>query len=106
MSVARKRGIKVDRGLKDQIEQFGEGRQETFKRNPLRLRSVSKNTIRLKSASRHPIRLRSVAKGNPSSSAKAKPKPKPEAKAKARTLARQRRGPVALGHKVHGRALK
>ena len=67
--LARKQGIKVDRGLKKQIEEFGEGRQGTFKRNPIRLRSVS----------RHPIRLRSVAKGNPSSSAK-----KAEAKKKAK----------------------
>ena len=78
LRLAKKQGVKVDRGLKDQIDRFGKGRQETFKRNPIRLKSVS----------RHPIRLRSVAKAEatPSSSAKAKPRPKAKAKAKARTL--------------------
>ena len=69
LRLARKQGIKVDRGLKKQIEEFGEGRQETFKRNQIRLRSVSRN----------PIGLRSVTRGNPSSSAK-----KAEAKKKAK----------------------
>jgi hypothetical protein len=99
LRLAKKQGVKVDRGLKDQIDRFGKGRQETFKRNPIRLKSVS----------RHPIRLRSVAKAKatPSSIAKAKPRPKAKAKAKARTLARDRaRGPAEVGLKVHGRALK
>ena len=95
LRLARKQGVKVDPGLKRQVKEFGKGRQETFKRSPLRLKSVS----------RHPIRLRSVAKAPPPSSVKAKPKATP--KAKARTFARQRvRGPTALGLKVHGRALK
>ena len=70
----------MDRGLEEQIDRFGKGRQETFKRNPIRLKPVS----------RHPIRLRSEAKAIPSSSAKAKPRPKAKAKAKAWTLARHR----------------
>ena len=100
LRLAKKQGVKVDRGLKHQIDRFGKGRQETFKRNPVRLKSVS----------RHPIRLRSVAKAKAkakSSSAKAKPRPKAKAKARARTLARDRvRGPAEVGLKVHGRALK
>ena len=100
LRLAKKQGVKVDRGLKDQIDRFGKGRQETFKRNRIRLKSVS----------RHPIRLRSVAKAKAkakSSSAKAKPRPKAKAKARARTLARDRvRGPAEVGLKVHGRALK
>jgi len=99
LRLAKKQRVKVDSGLKEQVDRFGKGRQETFKRNPIRLKSVS----------RHPIRLRSVAKAKatPSSSAKAKPRPKAKAKAKARTLARDRvRGPAEIGLKVHGRALK
>ena len=95
LRLAKEQGAKVDRGLEEQIDRFGKGRQETFKRNPIRLKPVS----------RHPIRLRSEAKAIPSSSAKAKPRPKAKAKAKAWTLARHRvRWPTALGLKVHGRA--
>jgi hypothetical protein len=96
LRLAKKQGVKVDRGLKDQIDEFGKGRQKTFKRNPIRLKSVS----------RHPIRLRSVARPKAKSSS-AKAKPRPKAKAKAGTLARNRvRGPAEIGLKVHGRALK
>ena len=74
----------MDRGLKDQVDEFGKGRQKTFKKNPIRLKSVS----------RHPIRLRSVARPKAKSSS-AKAKPRPKAKARARILARNRvRGPT------------
>ena len=47
LRLAKKQGAKVDRGLEEQTDRFGKGRQEIFKRNPIRLKPVSRHPIRL-----------------------------------------------------------
>ena len=98
LRLERKKGEGVPQDLKDQIEDFGSGRTETYKVGRVRKRKAAKSPsgeprssrrIRLRSVSTHPIRLRSVARP---SSAKAKAKPK----AKAKTKARQTKAQIKL----------
>lgn len=109
----RKFGIKVPSELKNQVEDFGEGRTETFKRgkNPAPYLGGTRKRRRERSESSRPgIRLRSVKPGirlvSVARAPPANPKKQPVRPFRPPAGLATGSNPAAKGRTVHGRALK